>query len=732
MNLAIIRRVAGGGRGRSTIAWTLAVVLAAWRATVPTPASAHALTDTRCIVASGGAATRCVRRYAEAIADCRAPGDVACEAALRAPDGTLATLLAATESPVRGKCTAAAAEKLTFLLGIDDLVLRTAQACRKWGEDLVAVTYAADLAGLAPAARSCQRVVGARLARLHHKVVRAYGQGCYVAEFSGSPCNRARRDQRVARARAVAGARIEPVCGPAFDTLGLVPATASPTLAGRIDTLADVVVGRARHLAQRVYPPLNLGPTRLFGASPVGLRTLDLVDPARLDVAGTGPRPLKAEMYYPSTADAVAGVERDAPLSLLVTPTYRDVARAPGTFPLVLFSPGGGSDPWQYVYLAAHLASHGFLVAGIEHHGNHLLDESDPNDLVNRPRDLSALLDQLLASSAAGSFFEGAIDATRIGAAGHSRGGYTVMALATCPFSFGAFADPRIKAILPLESAVQLFSVDVPGVFSTITIPTLLVGGSLSFEASMLPPTFDVLTPGPAVMAYANLQDAFHNTFSDVCEIPDAILEAFNGGPLADCEPVSLPWRYTRHIANYLALNFFDATLNGSPQALARLAPEVLALIEDVAYESKAPGAPAGASADGECTLPCGDGVVGPTEACDTPGAQGACAAGETCNANCTACASCAGATVIGPEGGVVTGTTVGGATVLGSSCGADMFAPERLFQWTPSVSHVATIETCGGTTNFDTSLYIREGASGPTWPATRTPAGSSRASRCP
>ncbi len=96
-----------------------------------------------------------------------------------------------------------------------------------------------------------ERVVGARLARLRNKVVRAYGQRCYLAGSSGSPCDRARRDRHLARVRAAAGSRIEHVCGPAFDTLGLVPLTASPTLTGRIDALMGVVVGRARHLAQR-------------------------------------------------------------------------------------------------------------------------------------------------------------------------------------------------------------------------------------------------------------------------------------------------------------------------------------------------------------------------------------------------------------------------------------------------------------------------------------------------
>src|SRR5206468_8947724 len=42
--------------------------------------------------------------------------------------------------------------------------------------------------------------------------------------------------------------------------------------------------------------------------------------------------------------------------------------------------------------------------------------------------------------------------------------------------------------------------------------------------------------------------------------------------------------------------------------------------------------------------------------------------------------------------------------------------APEQVFQWTPTVSGTATIQTCGAGTTFDTVLYLRSGAcaSGP------------------
>src|SRR5262245_10722958 len=91
--------------------------------------------DTRCLLASGKAATKCVKRYAAAVGTCRDKGDADCEAALRAVGGTVDQLLAATEGPTRQACSAESAAKLTFQLGLDDLVFRTAQACERWAED---------------------------------------------------------------------------------------------------------------------------------------------------------------------------------------------------------------------------------------------------------------------------------------------------------------------------------------------------------------------------------------------------------------------------------------------------------------------------------------------------------------------------------------------------------------------------------------------------------------------
>src|SRR5262249_50729959 len=154
--------------------------------------------------------------------------------------------------------------------------------------------------------------------------------------------------------------------------------------------------------------------------------------------------------------------------------------------------------------MMVHLASHGFVAVGVDHEGNDLLDSTgDPDTLVNRPRDMSVLLDQLLSFNATpGHFLEGALDPGRVGAFGHSYGGYTMYALAAGPFGLGTFTDPRIKAIMPLDGSAQVFgdTGDSPAIFSTIHVPTLLFSGTLS---PLLDPltqiVFDTIPSGPSV-----------------------------------------------------------------------------------------------------------------------------------------------------------------------------------------------------------------------------------------
>jgi predicted dienelactone hydrolase len=354
--------------------------------------------------------------------------------------------------------------------------------------------------------------------------------------------------------------------------------------------LLDRGAAAARHFALRVYPPLNLGPTAEFGPSPVGVRTLEVVDQSRQNPAGTGPRALTVEVYYPSTPDAVAGVPRDIVqvfgLELFPTPTYRDVARDAGPFPLIVYSHGSGGNPLRES--GALRAPRQPWLRGGERGSSwrHAARSRRRHDrgAQQPPRDVSFLIDTFVDFNVeAGNFFAGAIDPTRIGASGWSYGGYTVLALAAGSFSLGTFTDPRVRAIMPLDGSAQVFDPDVPALYPTITIPTLLLGASLSdVIAPRLQQLFDGLPSGPGVVAYGNFLDAVHPSFADQCEVPEVLR-----GESPACEPPAVPWRHVRHIENYLALNFFDASLKGDTSAEVRLRPDVLADVEELSYQRK-------------------------------------------------------------------------------------------------------------------------------------------------
>jgi predicted dienelactone hydrolase len=553
--------------------------------------------ETMCLGASGGAGSRCLRRYLDIVERCRGMRDAACETAVYAADGVIDERLAATGAPIARRCSDASAEGLGYI-DLDDLAFRVPEACTDFAEDLLDLEFADDLDVLSPEALRCQRNVTRLSRRLRNTVIREHGARCFLRAFRGGTCDRARRDVRVARDRSRARGRIAGRCGATFDDLGLSAlAPGASTLEERVDDLLAVVIDRARHFAQRVYPPNDLGPTADFGPFPVGVTTLALADPSRpfLGMPPGGPRPVLTEVYYPSTAAAVTGVPRDVVrvfnIPITETPAYRDVARAAGTFPVVVFSHGNGGIRFQSFFFAAHLASHGFIVATPDHHGNTFVDGfggiTDPAVAINRPLDMSFLIDELLALDAtAGHLLEDAVDADRIGASGHSFGGYTTFTLAGGAFGLGTFTDPRVKAIFPQAPSALAFP---DAFFATITVPTLIVGGSIDGVTPFLPDQqrpFDNLPSGAAVVGLAQLVDGGHFTFSDFCEVPRALL-AFLGGFEEACEPRHLPWRHAHDLVNYLSLNFFDGVLNGNAGALARLDPAVLATIEDLVYQSR-------------------------------------------------------------------------------------------------------------------------------------------------
>ena len=70
---------------------------------------------------------------------------------------------------------------------------------------------------------------------------------------------------------------------------------------------------------------------------------------------------------------------------------------------------------------------------------------------------------------------------------------------------------------------------------------------------------------------------------------------------------------------------------------------------------------------------------------------------------------ACAQPTFIPAQGGAFTGTTRGTGTLSGN-CGRSELSPEQVFVWTPALSGMATISTCGSGTAYDTVLHVRRG----------------------
>lgn len=148
-----------------------------------------------------------------------------------------------------------------------------------------------------------------------------------------------------------------------------------------------------------------------------------------------GAEPVTVALYYPTPV--VARTLPMGPWRPQVTPGA-PVATAP-LKGLILISHGTGGHELGHHNLATRLAADGYLVAAPRHPGDNWEDRSmitSGRYFSERPRQVSRVLDALLAHPEWGT----RIPLQRIGAVGHSAGGYTVLALA------GAQAEPARAA----------------------------------------------------------------------------------------------------------------------------------------------------------------------------------------------------------------------------------------------------------------------------------------------
>ncbi|MFG2037641.1 alpha/beta hydrolase family protein [Dactylosporangium sp. NPDC048998] len=216
--------------------------------------------------------------------------------------------------------------------------------------------------------------------------------------------------------------------------------------------------------------------------SPVVAASGDLVDAAG-DPAEMGTGGLSAAGATPSvaTTTAAAGALKAPTQTFAVEVSQFTFTRsgrtlrtmvlypkAAGRFPLVLWSHGLHGSPEGYQGVTQKIAAAGFVVAAPAYPFTN--DKADPfnqNDMANQPADASAVITEVLKlDTRAGSPLAGHIETSRVGAAGHSAGGYTTAGLLS-----GGTRDARLKGAIIVSGG------SMGGKLSGAATPVLFVHG---------------------------------------------------------------------------------------------------------------------------------------------------------------------------------------------------------------------------------------------------------------
>ena len=235
-----------------------------------------------------------------------------------------------------------------------------------------------------------------------------------------------------------------------------------------------------------------------------------------------------------------------------------------GRYPLVLYSHASGGHRRQSSFLCGHLASHGYVVAAVDHTGNTTADfaarakriaageviapqEGDARlkqIIADRVPDLRFLLDQML--SRAPTEVSGRIDDGRIGLIGWSFGGWAALATPE--------VDDRIGALLALAPAGN--SKPLPGIIpATLTfawkreVPTLFLVAERD-RFTPLAGQYELFERTPSRKRMFVLRHADHQHFADQIEEPGL------------CPPV-----HAHLFTRGLGLAHFDAVLKESEAA---------------------------------------------------------------------------------------------------------------------------------------------------------------------
>jgi predicted dienelactone hydrolase len=264
---------------------------------------------------------------------------------------------------------------------------------------------------------------------------------------------------------------------------------------------------------------------------------------------GSSQEPIHVALFYP-TQDAAKSIPM-GPFTPTVAINGRPDAQVKG---LIVLSHGNAGSELGHSVLAVALAKNGYLVAALKHPGDNWQDQSllgVPGGYYfsERPRQVSRVMDAILSDPEWAPRISVDEHGPRVGALGHSAGGYTVLALAggtpdldrlashcrastddpifcsmgrrvttngTEKTSFEGLRDSRVRAVAALAPASVLFSAQS---LATISIPaTIFAADKDSFLVSRYHAEW--VRQNVVKADYHAIQNAGHYAFMDTPSMP--------------------------------------------------------------------------------------------------------------------------------------------------------------------------------------------------------------------
>jgi predicted dienelactone hydrolase len=273
------------------------------------------------------------------------------------------------------------------------------------------------------------------------------------------------------------------------------------------------------------------------GTYPAGVRTIEVVD-------GTRNRMFPCEIWYPAAPESSGrdlAPETQDEFTVPPRPPHcqmsvRDARACSGAWPLIVFSHPSFFHRRSATYLCTHLASHGYVVAALDHSEVVAAElawregatEEETKACIDgiissRVPDIHVLLERLLGAAPFDPDI--ALDANRVGIVGHSAGGWT--ALATPDY------ESRVRAVVALAPAGA--SDPRPGILPMKLsfewkrdVPTLLLAAE-NDAALPLAGMYEIYERIPATKRMVILRHADHAHFMDNVEREH---ESFRTAPL--------------------------------------------------------------------------------------------------------------------------------------------------------------------------------------------------------